>query len=78
MMWLELLRPFIGVKELHIDDIELLEELSCALQLDEVGSGPGFLPNLQSIHVEHNLFASFIDTCRVMGHPVQFVEWDEW
>jgi hypothetical protein len=69
--WHELLRPFIGVKELHIDP-GLLEELSRALQVDEVGSDPGFLPNLQSIAAEDNLFTSFIDTRRVVGRPVEF------
>ena len=34
--WLELLRPFIGVKTLHICDA-LLEELSRALQVDGGG-----------------------------------------
>jgi hypothetical protein len=69
--WHELLRPFIGVKELHIDH-ELLEELSRALQLDEVGSDPGFLPHLQSITAEENLFTSFIHTRQIVGRPVRF------
>ncbi|KAF8269986.1 hypothetical protein EI94DRAFT_1724035, partial [Lactarius quietus] len=38
--WQELLRLFIGVKELFIS-YALLQELSRALQLDEVGSDPG-------------------------------------
>jgi hypothetical protein len=58
--WHELLRPFIGVKELHIMH-GLEEEVSRALQVDEVGSDPGFLPNLQSIHASNNLFTSFLD-----------------
>ena len=70
--WHELLRSFIGVKELYIDDA-LLEELSRALQVDEVGLDPGFLPNLQSIHADDNLFTSFIDSRQVVGRPVQFV-----
>ena len=64
---------FIGVKILNIDDA-LLEELSHALQVDEVGSDPGFLPNVQSIRARHNLFTSFIDTHQVVGRPVQFEE----
>ena len=72
--WHDLLRSFIGVKEFHIDD-ELSEELSRALQVDEVGSDPGFLPNLLSIHARGNLFTSFIDTRQVVGRPVQFVEY---
>ena len=70
--WHELLRPFIGVKELHIED-GLLNEVSRALQVDEVESDPGFLPNLQQIFAERNLFASFIDIRQVMDIPVQFM-----
>ncbi|KAN0133879.1 hypothetical protein V8E53_008311 [Lactarius tabidus] len=69
--WRDLLRPFIGVNVLDIH-FELTEELSCALQVDEVGSDPGFLPNLQSIRAGRNLFTSFIDTRRVVGRPVEF------
>ena len=73
--WHDLLRPFIGVKHLYIS-AGLLEELSRALQEDEVGSDPGFLPNLQYILGENkredNLFNSFIDTRQVVGRPVQF------
>ena len=70
-MWHNLLRPFIGVQRIYISD-RLSEELSCALQVDEVGSNPGFIPNLRSIHASHNLFTLFIDTYQVMGHPVKF------
>jgi hypothetical protein len=73
--WHELLRPFIELKQLHIRR-ELVEELSRALQVDEVGSDPSFLPNLRSIHAGHNLFKPFIYTRRVVGRPIQFVEWD--
>ena len=69
-MWRNL-GPFIGVQRIYISD-RLSEELSCALHVDEVGSNPGFIPNLQSIHASHNLFTLFIDTHQVMGHPVEF------
>ena len=69
--WRDLLRTFIGVKQLRIRDA-LSEELSRALQVDEVGLDPGFLPNLQSIIAKDNLFTSFIDTRQVVGRPVQF------
>ena len=69
--WHDLLRIFIGVKKIDIDDA-LTEELSRALHVDEVGSNPSFLPNLQSIHAKDNLFTSFIDTRQVVGRPVQF------
>ena len=68
----ELLRPFIGVKELHINSW-LLGELFRALQGDE-GSDPGFLPDLQNIVASSNRFSSFIDARRVVGRPVQFSE----
>ena len=73
--WLDLLRTFVGVKELHIYR-ELMEEVSRALQVDEIGLDPEFLPNLQSIYALENLFTSFIDTRQVAGRPVQFqVAW---
>jgi hypothetical protein len=71
--WHELLRSFVGMKELHIDDHELLEELSRALNLGEVGSEPAFLPNLRSITAEESLFTSFIRTRQTVGRPVQFL-----
>jgi hypothetical protein len=71
--WHELLRPFNGVKELHIED-GLLKVLSRALQADEVGSAPGFLPNLEHILAADNLFAPFIDTRRSVGRPIQFLK----
>jgi hypothetical protein len=70
--WHELFRPFVGLKQLHISERLLVEELSRVLQADEVGSDPGFLPNLRSIHADDNLFTSFIDTRQVMGRPVEF------
>jgi hypothetical protein len=69
--WQELLRSFVGVNELYIDS-GLLEELSRALQVDEVGLDPGFLPDLQQILARKNMFASFIDTRRVVGRPIRF------
>ena len=69
--WHNLLRSSIGVKNLSIND-GLLEEVSRAMQVDEVGSDSSFLPNLQSIHAGRNLFTSFIDTRQVVGRPVQF------
>ena len=75
--WHDLLRSFIGVKWIHIDEA-LLEELSRALEVDEVGSDPGFLPNLQSIHAEHNLFTSFIEARQVVGRPVTYTWWQEY
>ena len=69
--WHELLRSFASVKELHIYR-GLTEEVSRALQVDDVGSDLGFLPNLQSINALDNLFTSFTDTRQVVGRPVQF------
>ena len=73
-IWHDLLRTFIGVKEIRID-YDLLEGLSHALQVDGVGSDPGFLPNLQYIDANDNLnfLTPFIDTRQAVGRPVQFV-----
>jgi hypothetical protein len=73
--WHELLRPLVGVKEIRIDN-GLLEELSRALQMDEVlALDPGFLPNLQIISGRDNPFSLFIDTRQVVDRPVQFLRW---
>ena len=72
--WHELLRSFIGLKELYVDK-RLLEELSRVLQADEVGLDQGFLPNLQSIVAEDNLFTSFIDARQLVARPVRFENW---
>ena len=73
-VWHELLRSFIGLKELYVDEA-LLDELSCALRVDEVASDPAFLPNLRSINAARTLFASFIDARQVVGRPVAFSWW---
>ena len=69
--WHRLLRSFVGVNRLYIHK-ELLEELSRALQADEVRSDPGFLHNLRYIDAKHNPFTSFIDTRELMGRPIKF------
>jgi hypothetical protein len=75
--WHELLRSFIGVRNLHVSE-GVLDELSRALQVNEVGLEPGFLPHLQNLeidppgHVSDHLFASFLNARRVAGRPVQF------
>ena len=70
--WHELLRPFMFVNELRICD-ELSEEISRALQVDEVGLDPGLLPGLQEIVIQFNeaLFGSFIHARQVAGRPVR-------
>jgi len=73
--WHELLRSFIGVKELCICD-SLSKELSRALQVDEIGSDPGLLPGLRELacgptgRPPAGLFDSFIHARRVAGRPV--------
>ena len=70
--WHELLRSFIGVKELHIDRF-LSEELSRALEVDDIGSDPGLLSSLQELLSETrtpNSFSSFIYTRMDAGRPV--------
>ncbi|KAH9011622.1 hypothetical protein EDB84DRAFT_1445070 [Lactarius hengduanensis] len=72
-MWHELLRAFIGVKELHIC-AALSEELSRALQVEEARSDPGLLPGLQKLVTElewkhtDNPFGSFVDARRITHH----------
>jgi hypothetical protein len=76
--WHELLRSFVGVKELHICSA-LLPELSRALQGDDVGSDPGLLPRLEEIvgvfkgENAVNLFGSFLHAREIEGRPVHLV-----
>ena len=70
--WNELLRSFVGARRLFLYG-GLLEELSRALQAEEAGLDPGFLPDLQDIVAADNLFTSFVDTRRVVGRPVRFL-----
>ena len=79
--WHELLRSFIGLKELRIEYL-VSEELSLALEVDGIGSDPGFLPDLKKIAIvaklgadyrgpyTYLLFSSFIHARRVAGRPV--------
>ncbi|KAH8978124.1 hypothetical protein EDB86DRAFT_981500 [Lactarius hatsudake] len=76
--WHELLRSFIGVKELHVCGA-LSEELSRALEVGEIGSDPGLLPNLQDLVSQftgvraNNVFGSFVHTRQVADRPVRSV-----
>ncbi|KAI9438944.1 hypothetical protein H4582DRAFT_104166 [Lactarius indigo] len=76
--WYELLRTFIGVKELHLC-AALSRELSRVLQAGGVGSDPGLLPGLREIVCGvkkgdvHSLFSSFIRTRGIAGRPVGLV-----
>ncbi|KAF8264409.1 hypothetical protein EI94DRAFT_1805891 [Lactarius quietus] len=70
--WHGLLRPFVNVKKLCICD-SLAEELSSALEVDGIGSDPGFLPRLQELVMRppslNYLFRSFIHARRLAGLP---------
>ncbi|KAF8270496.1 hypothetical protein EI94DRAFT_775871 [Lactarius quietus] len=75
--WHELLRSFIGVRNLHVSE-GVLNELSRALQVNEVGLEPEFLHHLQTLEIDppgqvsDHLFASFLNARRIAGRPVQF------
>jgi len=75
-VWHELLRPFIRAKELRICRV-LSEELSLALEADDVGSDPGLLPDLQELVSDlfwedaDSPFYWFIHARRVVGRPVR-------
>ena len=76
--WHELLRTFTGVNELHLC-AALSEELSHALQMNDVGSDPGLLPCLQQIVCDyegsnaHELFNSFIHARQITGRSVNIM-----
>ena len=73
--WHELLRPFVTVKELRICP-ELSEELTWALQEDDIGSESEFLPHLEDLVSDlfwedaNAPFAWFIYARRLAGRPV--------
>ncbi len=72
-MWHKLLRPFIGVKTLHICRT-LRRELARALQVGDAGLDPGLLPSLQELACDgytDNLFTPFIRTRQIVGRPVR-------
>ena len=77
--WHELLTSFIGVKKLLIDHT-FSEELSHALEVDEIGLNPGLLPDLQELVIAYDgihrdsvtLFGSFIHARQAAGRPVSF------
>ena len=66
--WHNFLRRFVGVKIICTDNT-LFAMLSYSLQVDEVRSDPGFLPNLQYVYGK----GKGLTTRRVVGSPVQFL-----
>jgi len=74
--WRELLRPFVGARELRICHA-LSWELSFALQSDEAGLDPLLLPYLQELspqlEEEHanNAFSWFVEARQIAGRPVR-------
>ena len=71
-MWHEFHRAFVGVKKPRLCTA-LSEELSRALQVNDVGSDPGLLPSLQEIEIyshDSDLFSSFIRARHIAGRPV--------
>ena len=75
--WHELLRSFVGVKELYIQVCcALSEDLSRSLEMNGVGLDRRLLPRLQALsyrleigHV-NDMFSSFVEARRVAGRPV--------
>ena len=74
--WHELLRTFIGAKDLHVCR-SLSGELTRALQVDEIASDPGLLPGLQKLQLpgiyDEKSLALFIDARQVAGRPVHLI-----
>ncbi|KAI9438915.1 hypothetical protein H4582DRAFT_2142014 [Lactarius indigo] len=70
--WHELLKSFVGAKELRICR-SLSGELSRALQMEGVGSDAGLLPDLQELAcVSTRVFDHFIHARRVAGRPIRW------
>ena len=75
VVWLEILRPFVGVKKLHVG-YSLTLRLSRALRTDARGLVPNLLPSLQGLVVQLGIdhakreFYGFIRTRESVGRPV--------
>ena len=73
--WPELLRSFVGVKELHMNHYFSVG-LSRVLEVDEIGLDPGLLPDLQELVSDYrgnhagSFLRSFIHARQVAGRPV--------
>ena len=82
-LWLELLRPFTGVKNLHLSN-KFASLITPALQELTGGSTTEVLPSLQNIFLEElqpsgTVQASiqqFAATRQVTGHPIAVSRWD--
>jgi len=83
--WLELLRPFIALKNLYLPK-EFVPRIASALEDLEEGSITELLPSLQNIfmrglqpsgHIEEG-FRQFIATRRRSGHPIAVSTWDKY
>ena len=75
--WHKLLKPFINVKTLKIDD-GLVEEISRCLQLEDGEAPSELLPELQELEYSGSgdpdgAFVSFIDARQNAGHPVTLI-----
>ena len=83
-LWLELLRPFITVKNLYLSK-EFAPGIAAALQELVVGRIMGILPNLQNIFMEGlKPSVSFQETIeqlsasrRLSDHPITISDWDK-
>jgi hypothetical protein len=77
MQWCDLLRPFNGVKALHILDY-LISHLSHSLQLENEESPLDLLPKLLELVCykeggTSDAFTPFINTCQIAGHPIALI-----
>jgi hypothetical protein len=82
LRWHNTLRQFTSVKTLKVAN-GLVEELPLDLRSDGDEHLLELLPRLQQIEIPvlddvEYAFSAFIDSCRIAGHPVNFVRTDKW
>ena len=80
MLWLDLLRPFVAVKNLYLP-IELALRIAPALQELVGGRTTEVLPTLENIFLEgwsppHEGIKMFVTARRLTTHPVAISHWD--
>ena len=83
MLWLELLRPFTGVKNLYLSE-EFAPHVASALQELVRGRTTEVLPVLRNIFLEglqpsapvQECIGQFVATRQVAGHPIVISFWD--
>jgi hypothetical protein len=83
--WLDLIRPFIALKDLYLGDELALRIVPALQELAGEGTAEG-LPELQNIFIEwlqpsgplQEAIVQFVATRQLSGRPVAVHRWERW